>query len=154
MSSFARCICFVFFAGFFLLQGCYSPGIELSSEEKEFVDSVSTTFKGKVSLFHSYELISQNERNGVLFLDIKNTRWPDLCLKDSTYLKDLSIELTKKTFRVLKHKANYSYLDVKFSTTERTDEKTESVICVKVIRTNMLPPYEAVMSVSEVRRKN
>jgi len=148
MISLTRCLFLILSAVCFFFQSCYSPHIPLSFGEKAFVDSLSKSFQGEVSLFHQFETTDKNESDSVLYFDIKNSRL-NLCQMDSGYLKKLSSALTEKLVRVLNHKSNYSHIDIEFSTTKKPDKRTEMVTCVKVIRTNINPPYEATIFVNE-----
>jgi len=126
-----------------LLQSCYSPSIKLSDKEETFIDSLSVSLNCKTKLFHMYSAVKENRTDGILSLQISYPRSPNICDEDSSYLKNLSIQITKNLLPVLNHKSNYTSIEIEFATLIQVDDRSQDQTCTKIIALTLAPPYDA-----------
>jgi hypothetical protein len=119
-----------------ILPGCYSPKIFLSEKEQKFADSLAQEYSADISLQHDYKAVKENKKNGQFWIEIKNPQHENICSKDSSSLKGISIDIATRFFKIMKYKQNYNSIEIVFLKSQFPDKQTESTICEKHITLN------------------
>jgi len=112
-----------------ILTSCYSPKIDLSTSEKRFADSLAEAYPAEVSIQHDYEAMTANRKDGECWIQIKNSKYEDMCAMDSSSLKAKAVDIASKLFYSLSHKQNYATIEIVFYKSVYPDKRSESTVC-------------------------
>ncbi len=107
---------------------CYVPHIPLTSEEKEYKETLTEKFFASVTFYHDWERLRANQNDGAFWIQIKNSK-KSICEKDSTTIKKEAINIAKRIYPILSHKEKYVAIDINFTDSEFPNDRMERILC-------------------------
>ena len=119
----------------------YPKEIDLSNNEKSFIQQLAYSTKNEVIIEHpnSYSLGLKSDTNQTLLIALTNKikknigseLTKDFCSEDTNYMKKYSLYLANNVYTIISYKERYKYISILFITAIEKDSGLGNVICCK-----------------------